>query len=136
MDRLTTTMHDRIAQYGVTMTAVEVPERPSRDRWDGHEGARHYKVTLRRNGRRATVYYSMGPAHTHGPELANVMECLVLDAVSGNQTFAEFCAELGFDEDSRMAERTWKACGRIGEKLAQLFSYEEVHALTYETERG
>lgn len=132
----TVTMHDRIAQYGVTMTVVEVPERPATDRWDGHEGARHYKVTLRRDGRRATAYYSMGPAHTKGPELADVLECLVSDAASGVQAFEVFCAELGYDEDSRTAERTWKACGRIGEKLARLFTTEEVAALTYDTERG
>lgn len=132
----TMTMHDRIAQYGVTMTAVEVPERLATDSWGGHEGAKHYKVTVKRGGRRVTVSYSMGPAHTRGPELADVLECLVLDAAYGVQTFKAFCVELGYDEDSRTAERTWKACRRIGDKLARLFTVEEMDALTYETERG
>lgn len=31
----TVTMHERIAQYGVRMTAAEVAQRPARDAWDG-----------------------------------------------------------------------------------------------------
>lgn len=46
------------------------------------------------------------------PELTDVMYSLVLDAqcVAFGQTFEDFAAELGYDEDSRTAERAFNAC--------------------------
>lgn len=43
-------------------------------------------------------------------ELLNALECIISDALSGIYSFEEFCAELGYDEDSRRAEKIHKAC--------------------------
>jgi len=40
----------------------------------------------------------------------SVLYSLVMDAQSGMDNFADFCANLGYDEDSRQAEATWRAC--------------------------
>lgn len=37
------------------------------------------------------------------PSPAAVLYCLLSDAAAGSELFADFCAELGYDEDSRRA---------------------------------
>ncbi len=34
--------------------------------------------------------------------------------------FSEFCGSLGYDEDSREAERIYKACGKEYDKLSKI----------------
>ena len=48
-----------------------------------------------------------------GPSLVEVCYSLAMDAQSGRESFADFCANLGYDEDSRKAEETWRACADI-----------------------
>lgn len=55
-------------------------------------------------------------------ELLNAFYCFVSDAVSGNYSFNEFCGEFGYDEDSRKAEKTWKACKKSLEKLNKIYN--------------
>lgn len=96
------------AQYG----GVEVPEG-----W--MPGTHPYKVTLRMERRRLTVPFFQGPAHTSEPTAADVLSCLVSDASSfeSARSFEEWCGDLGYDTDSRKAERTYKACGDIAHRL-------------------
>lgn len=131
----TPTMAERIAQYRVSMTATSVAERPVSQRWEGHASSTHYRVTVRRGGRWMVIYYSMGPAHTDGPTLPDVLDCLVSDAEYVDRAFEEFCADLGYDEDSRTAERVYQACVRTGRALRRLFTLAELETLRYETER-
>ena len=51
----------------------------------------------------------------------NAFYCFVSDAVIGDMEFAEFCREFGYDEDSRKAEKTWKACQRATVKLERIY---------------
>ena len=46
----------------------------------------------------------------------------VRDAEAGAQSFEDFCADLGYDTDSRKAEKTWQACKVTAVGLSQLFS--------------
>lgn len=55
-------------------------------------------------------------------ELLYAFYCFVSDAVSGNYSFNEFCGEFGYDEDSRKAEKTWKACKKSLEKLNKIYN--------------
>lgn len=55
-------------------------------------------------------------------ELLNAFYCFVSDAVSGNYSFNEFCGEFGYDEDSRKAEKTWKACKKSLENLNKIYN--------------
>ena len=83
-------------------------------------GATAYVVTLRYKGRRMTTMFCHGPAICHEPTAEGVLDCLLSDAMSGEETFEGFCSDLGYDPDSRKAEATWKACARIGRKLHKL----------------
>jgi hypothetical protein len=46
-----------------------------------------------------------------------VLSCVTSDARSGELSFHEFCQEFGEDEDSRKAEKMWKACRRLTPKV-------------------
>lgn len=83
------------------------------------EGSHAYKVTLRYQGRRLTVPFYMGPAHTKEPTAAGVLSCLISDAQStvNARSFEEWASDLGYDADSRKAEHVYKACEQIERKL-------------------
>lgn len=59
----------------------------------------------------------------------NALYCFLSDAMAGNQDFENFCSEMGYNEDSRTAERIHKACKKSYEKAIKLFSEEEISEL-------
>ncbi len=46
--------------------------------------------------------------------------CFLGDAISGSQSCEVFCTEFGYDEDSRKAEKIWKACQEAARKADNL----------------
>lgn len=94
------------AQYG----GVEVPEG-----WA--PGTHPYKVTLRKGNRRLTTAFFCGPAWKKEPTAADVLACLVRDVSAGEQSFEEFCSDMGYDEDSRKAENTHKQCVALAPRV-------------------
>lgn len=56
------------------------------------------------------------------PDLVDVIYCLTSDAncVRYGQSFEDFASELGYDEDSRSAERTYNACRDIWSSLIRI----------------
>ena len=44
------------------------------------------------------------------PDVATVMSCLQSDAHGGDNTFEDFCADFGYDPDSRKAHAIWVRC--------------------------
>jgi hypothetical protein len=90
---------------------------------DGMADADPWTVTLCRSGRRLTVPFFTGQGlrdrMADGPTAPDVLECLLSDAatVDSAQSFDEWCAELGYDSDSRKAERTYEACKAQTEQL-------------------
>lgn len=109
---------------GVTMKSTRTDSRDNADEWDRY--ASHWQITMRRNGKRMVTTYSMGGAHVGEPELPGVLNCLLSDAEAGAESFDDFCANFGYDTDSRKAERTHKACKRTAASLARLFSSSEL----------
>lgn len=82
--------------------------------------ADHYKVTLRRGRSRYTTYFSKGYDHNgQEPSLPEVLECLRSDYGSyrDHDSFEDFCAEFGYDSDSRSAERMFKAIQSQGARF-------------------
>jgi hypothetical protein len=67
-------------------------------------------VTLSCDGRTITTPYSQGSAHQAPPQAKWVLWSLGSDAQMGQDTFEEFCGDLGYDTDSRKAYETWQAC--------------------------
>lgn len=50
----------------------------------------------------------------------NALYCFISDAVSGLDSFEDFCSNFGYDTDSRAAYKTWQACQRSTEKALRV----------------
>ena len=115
------------------------PNIPNRD-------MRHYKVTIKRHYtienpkdlyttfkqfapikkvKQMTLYYSQGYGIQGEPTLESVLNCLISDSTCG-ETFQEFCDNLGYDNDSRKAEKTFNTILKQTNKLKQLCNYEDL----------
>jgi len=90
--------------------------------WDGDALAFHYRVTLRYQGRRMTIPFHTGSGWTREPNARDVLEALLSDAgtVDNAESFEDWCGELGFDPDSRKAERIYNASVRQTDALKRL----------------
>ena len=56
------------------------------------------------------------------PTVADYLGCLQLDARTGEHLlFEDFCSDLGYDPDSRKAERVWRACQETRGHMQRLF---------------
>ena len=66
-----------------------------------------------------TLYYSQGYGIQGEPTLESVLNCLISDSTCG-ETFQEFCDNLGYDNDSRKAEKTFNTILKQTSKLKKL----------------
>lgn len=185
------TMQDRVAEFGLSMTAEQVPENPNQSKPKKDEKpweAVHFLVKLTApNGRTLTTYYSMGiglldrhiidnwkPGYADGgfislkdfkvassyyarrtlhnerivkevrarglktfkPEIEDVLNCLAMDAssVENARDFEDFANELGYDSDSRSAEKTYRICQEQARELESLLGRTNYQVLLFETE--
>lgn len=124
-----------IDRAGVSMTCKRVDRNPNMPDADMN----HYLCVLQRGQRgvdyaQMRVYFSMGVAHKKPPTVANVLDCLASDASCANETFEQWCAEFGYDADSRSAERTYNAVRKQTASL-RAFLGSDTDALIYETDR-
>lgn len=109
---ITNKLHDAGIRMTATMTNGPLPE------WAG-QGSHSWSVTLRYKGCQFTLPFYTG-SMCGEVTAADVLSCLALDAGSTNQSFESWCADLGYDSDSRRAEATYKACQRNAVRLTRL----------------
>lgn len=114
------------ARYGANIKPI--PE--------GFDAGTHgYRVTLRRSRprRSLTVNFYAGSGWMREPGAADVLSCLISDALAGEVSFGEFCADSGCDEDSRKAESTWRECQRLAPRVRRFLGddFEEVASLSH-----
>lgn len=116
---------------------------------DWQRQAFHWTIVMRYDGRSFQTSYWMGSAHVekvtpngnvvkgdlrkyHGdirrlkdrpiaPKRDEVLASLASDVRLGQETFVDFCGDLGYDTDSRKALHTWEACVQMGIDLQRLF---------------
>ena len=96
--------------------------RDKQDEWQ--QRANGWRVTLTYKGRRMSVDYWMGSAIKGKPTSEAVLECLLSDACSGEESFEDFCANCGYDTDSRKAERIYRACQKNLKNVRRLLGDE------------
>ena len=89
----------------------------------------HFKLTLRGNESRATFDFYGSQRDFEAfkrtlddGEIKSAVRCILGDAVSGGLDFEDFCSEVGYDTDSRKAEKVHKACQRTAAKIARVFT--------------
>lgn len=116
----------------LTLTYRATDANPAMDDFEGD----HYRVTLRNGRRSMTFVYSKGHGHNGTPPtLAEVAECMEADSTIAEScpTFADFCAEYGYEEDSRKAERTYRATVRQAAKWNAIKDFETVALVAFGT---
>lgn len=91
-----------------------------------HENWNHHRITVKNVENRRWAQFDFWASIAHPKldgeyDVLNAFYCFVSDAISGSYTYEEFCDEFGYDEDSRRAEKTWKACKRTSKKLARIY---------------
>lgn len=71
-----------------------------------------YKVTLQYKRRKLSVPFYQGKAICKEPQAHDVIYCLISDAqsVENADSFEDWAFSLGYDTDSRKAEKIYKAC--------------------------
>lgn len=63
------------------------------------------------------------------PEPASVLHGILLDSEACSQSFAHWCMDYGYDEDSRKAYATYEACQKNADKLARVLDHKTRDAL-------
>jgi hypothetical protein len=76
-----------------------------------------WTVVLRRKGRKLSVPFFTGSAITEDPTAHVVLDCVLSDALIGEDTFEGFASEFGYEEDSRKAYATWESCVKMARKV-------------------
>ena len=107
-----------IADTGVTLKSSHAGK--SQENGDMRD---NWQLRLECEGRQMRVKYSQGSGwNGKAPKLSDVLECLASDAVSTENAdgFVEWAQELGFDTDSRKAERSYKQCVKQTDDLRSL----------------
>lgn len=112
---------DFLKKSGVKMTVSYFKYGPH---FAGDTESRHrYRVTFSRNGRRMQIMFGQSVmAGKTEPTAYDVLSCIQKYDVG---TFEDFCHEFGYSEDSRRAERIYKAVCKECEGIARVFPQDD-----------
>jgi len=86
---------------------------------DWQKTATNYEVKLTFEGRRMTVQWWAGSLAGE-PTLFDVLYSLCSDSFGVDESFEDWAGDYGYDEDSREAERIYKAVKRQAERFQNL----------------
>ena len=122
-------MEEQIKAYleacGVTYRMLLIGE-ITKDEWQCDK----WNVVLFKGSYSVMFDYYTGLGHRKNlqpvkPEIAGVICSLVLDSQALDQSFDDWCDDLGFNSDSRKAHNTYEACRENHYKFAEIFSKDE-----------
>src|SRR5687768_444956 len=109
------TMAEFIASVGLSMTVEHAGRNPNMDSTSPMD---HWECTLEVDGRFMVVPFSMGKGlGGEEPTAETVLDCLASDSSGIESSFEDWCSELGYDPDSRKAERIYNVCRKQAEEL-------------------
>ena len=113
------------------LTTVRFTGATSRDGWECDS----WKVTIypadnakRVKGAEISSPYHTGTGHRNEqgkpttPHIAGILYSLLSDASLGEESFSDFCANCGYDTDSRKALAMYLECQGTTEKLRKVFT--------------
>jgi hypothetical protein len=94
-----------------------------------------WAATFTKSGKKWTATYSTGLGLRVGgkpvkPTTLDVLTALARDAEYGRQSFADFCANLGYSDDSISAFETYRECMAIDAKLRQYLTRDQIKAVS------
>lgn len=123
-------------RFGLTMEIASRSFEPPEWYEDGPIGNRYF-VVIGRLGRRSGKTKRLGflfwgsaadKDANRPPGAYDVLACVSGD-IGTQEKFEDFCADMGYNADSRKAEATWKRCLMFSRKVHGFFDDEELAAL-------
>lgn len=104
-------------KHGITMKVSSPKYGPVE--WDKDYDHYRFPVTLRKDGKSMRVLFTQSRAQgSTPPDEYDIITCITK---SDPGSFEDFCAEFGYDSDSRSAERIYKAVKREWENVLRVF---------------
>lgn len=128
------TMKAFVRENRIRISSKMVDENKSAPDW---KDANHFKVILRRSGKRMTLYFSQGYGISGEPTAEGVLDCIASDSagVENARSFEDWCGDYGYDTDSRKAERIFKVCEAQAQKLKNFLGDDLYKELLRDTAR-
>lgn len=121
-----------LADYGLTLSVREaIPQKTPL--WGGKHGINYWCSLVNKEGKSYSFDFWDSIANkehrpfTKRPTAYDILACL--DTFADGMTFEDFCANYGYDTDSRTAEKTFKQVQYQTEKLKEILSAEAQEAL-------
>ena len=98
------------------------------------KGMHNFHVMLSMGERRMHCFFSTGAGWTRDPEVVDVLQCLISDALSYENaaSFEDWAEEYGYNQDSRKAERLFKVISEQSGKLKRFMGDKYEEALSIE----
>ena len=117
MNEYTQQAENFAAKYGVTLEILGCEYKPM---WNEKQSRSVFKLRLKRGGKQYTFEFGQWIKDGNtSPDMYSVLACLTKYDVG---SFEDFCSEFGYNEDSRTAERTYKAVCKEFAAVERLFS--------------
>jgi hypothetical protein len=120
-----------LADLGVTASAVRIDHPASAPKWATERDTAAYRVTVKYDGRRASLYFYCGSGVKGEPSAADVVYALARDYDSSIYTLKEFSAEFGRNSET---SAIYRAVKRNGAKFKRLFAADDVRLSIAESE--
>lgn len=99
--------------------------RPGKTSEPLHSGTYRYPVEVRRINEHHDSWTPTPKPHRWQPHPADVIACLFLDASMADQTFADWCGDLGYSDDSIKARAVYDECQRTRSALLRIMGSAE-----------
>lgn len=118
---------DFLTKHGVTfsfkLANTKVPS------WDESRKCNHFVATFKQGKKRMSFdFFDSINNFQKGVAILDAYSALTCCSSEINcpDTFEDFCSEFGYEEDSRKAEKTFRALKKFSDKLNKFFDTEEM----------
>lgn len=112
-----------LSELGVTASAVRIDHPASAPKWATERDTAAYRVTVKYDGQRTSLYFYCGYGVKGKPSAADVVYALARDYDSSVYTLQEFGDEFGWNSET---SAIYRAVKRSGDKFKRLFSADDV----------
>lgn len=119
---------DFLAKYGITFS-FKLANTKTPDWKDDYRPVNHFVATFKRGKNKVSLDY-FDSINNYQKDITEISAYSALTCCSSEincpDTFEDFCSEFGYEEDSRKAEKTFRALKKFSDKLKKFFDTEEI----------
>lgn len=111
----------------LSLTRADYTEEDYKDDWK--KTANKYKAKIIYNKKSMTIVFYTGSGWKKDPVLDDILGSILQDITYLDYGFEDFANEMGYDPDSRKAEKIYKEIQKQAKKINRIFSKEEQEEL-------